>query len=67
MVRVDAAEDGTFTLLLDGRPVMTGLTRPQADRLAAAHRAKPTKAAPAAVPHPPARLFARLRRLLRLG
>lgn len=68
MVRVDAAQDGTFTLLLDGRPVVTGLTETQAGRLAASYEARHAAAVAAPLEREaalPLRGLARLRDALR--
>jgi hypothetical protein len=40
MVRVQEATDGTYTLLLNGKAAMTGLTQTQADKLAQAFAAR---------------------------
>lgn len=50
MVQIDSADDGTFTIRLSGRAVMTGLTRDQADRLAASVKARSDALTSAAIP-----------------
>lgn len=47
MVQVQTAADGTCTLLLNGKAMMTGLTQAQADKLTAAFEARPVHIASA--------------------
>jgi hypothetical protein len=40
MIVLKPTHDGTYTIYRDGRPIITGLTRQQADEFASAARSK---------------------------